>query len=192
MANYNLRPNESIIMKQEQIIHGGVMASFTDELILTNLHIVLVKKGIFGNSKGIQTFPLNQIKVFNGQAQVLLGKTKGGYPQIEVYLLNGQESFGFHNKKDAVKWIDNINKLVTGNEGEVNTSPSMAITGVEYISEALKGTMDTFKDTLGIKPKSNIEMPTKEVKKCSYCGAPISGTKGQIVHCQYCDADQQL
>lgn len=188
MVNYNLQPNESIIMKQDPIIHGGLMANFTDELILTNLQIVLVSKGMFGNLKGIQTFPLNQIKVFNGQAQVLLGKTRGGYPQIDVYLLNGQESFGFKNKREAVKWIANINKLITGNEVKVDASPSMAIPGAEYVAETLKGTVDTFKGALGIKSK----MPTKVAKKCSSCGAPISGTKGQIVRCQYCDADGQL
>jgi hypothetical protein len=173
-------------------MHGGVMANFTDELILTNLNIVLVRKGIFGNAKGIQIFPLNQVKVFNGQAQVLLGKTRGGSPQIDVYLLNGQESFGFNNKKEAVKWITNINKLITGNGAEVDTLPSMAIPGAEYIAETLKGTMDTFKGALGIKSKNNNEMPTKVAKKCSSCGAPISGTKGQIIRCQYCDADHHL
>ena len=192
MAGYNLQPNESIIMKKDRIIHGGAMANFTDELILTNLHIVLISKGMFGNAKGIQVFPLNHIKVFNGQAQVLLGKTRGGYPQIDVYFLNGQESFGFENKKEAVNWIENINKLRNGNEVGVNTSPNMAIPGAEYIAETLKGTVDTFKDVLGIKTKSNNEMPIKAVKKCSSCSAPISGTKGQIVHGQYCDADQQL
>ena len=192
MAKYNLQPNESMIMNQDRILHGGLMANFTDELILTNLHLVLVRKGAFGNTKGIQTFPLNQIKVFNRQAQVLLGKTRGGYPQLDVYFLNGQDSFGFESKKEAVKWIANINKLITGNEGEVDTSPNMAIPGAEYIAETLKGTMDTFKGALGIKSKNNNEMSTKAAKKCSSCGASISGTKGQIVRCQYCDADQQL
>lgn len=188
---YNLQPNESMIMSQDRTLHGGRMATFTDELILTDLHIVLVSKGAFGNTKGIQTFPLNQIKIFNGQAQVLLGKTSGGYPQLDVYFLNGQESFGFESKKEAVKWIANINKLITGNEGEVDTSPSIAIPGVEYVAETLKGTMDTFKGALGIKSKAS-GMSEKAAKKCSYCGAPISGVKGQAVRCQYCDADQQL
>ena len=115
MANYNLQPNEFMIMNQNQVSHGGRMANFTGELILTNLNIVLVSKGAFGNTKGVQTFPLNQIKVFNGKAQVLLGKTRGGYPQLDLYFLNGQESFGFQSKKEAVKWGANINKLITGN-----------------------------------------------------------------------------
>ena len=191
MAKYNLLPNESMIMTQDHVLHGGLMASFNDELMLTNLHIVLISKGILGNTKNIQTFPLNQIKVFNGQCQVLLGKTKGGYPQLDVYFLNGQEGFGFQSKKDAAKWLATINKLVTGNEYEADASPSMAIPGTEFIAETLKSTVDTFKGALGIKSKS-AETPTKATKKCSFCGAPITGIKGQIVRCQYCDADQQL
>jgi hypothetical protein len=127
--------------------------------------------------------------VFNGQAQVLLGKTRGGYPQIDVYLLNGQVGFGFNKKKEAVKRIASINKLITGNGAEVDTLPSTAIPGAEYIAETLKGTMDTFKSALGIKSKYNNEMPTKVAKKCCSCGASISGIKGQIIRCQYCDAD---
>lgn len=192
MANYNLQHNESLIMKHDRVIHGGVMANFTDELILTNLNLVLVSKGLFGKVKGILTIPLNQIKIFNNQAQVLLGKTSGGHPQLDVYYTNGQESFGFESKKEALKWIDNINKLITGKEAEINTSRSMAIPGSEYIAETLRGTVDTFKGALGIKPKNNNEVPAMVAKKCNFCGAPVSGTKGQIVRCQYCDSNQQL
>jgi len=192
MARYNLLPNESIIIKEENILHGGLMASYTNELILTNMNLVLISKGAFGNVKGIQTFPLKQIKIFNGKAQVLLGKTRGGYPQIDVYFSNGQEGFGFQQKKEAIMWIDTINKIVTGNSVEVDVSPIMAIPGVEYIAETLKGTMDTFKGAYGIKIKNNNKIPEKVAKKCSSCSASISGTKGQIARCQYCDADQQL
>lgn len=192
MAKYNLQPNESIIMKQERVLHGGRMATFTDELILTNINLVLISKGLLGNSKGIQIIPLKQIKVFNGKAQVLIGKTSGGFPQLDVYYSSGQDSFGFESKKEAIKWMDNINKLVTGKSIVVDASPGMAIPGSEYIAETLKGTIDTFKGAFGLKQKNSTELPSKVAKKCSSCGAPISGTKGEIIRCLYCDADQQL
>lgn len=192
-VEYKLLPNEAMIMKQERIIHGGGMANFTDELVLTNLNLVLISKGTFGNVKNIQAFPVNQIKVFNNQAQVILSKTRGGYPQIEVSLLNGHEKFGFESKKDATNWINKINQLVTGEDVEINVSARVAIPGTEMIADALGGTVDAFKDALGFKSKkSSTESIEKVAKKCGFCGAPMSGKKGQIVCCSYCDADQQL
>ena len=180
-------------MKQDRILRDGFMANFSDELILTNLNLVLISKGVFGNTKNIQTFPVNQIKVFNNQAQVFLSKTSGGYPQIEVYLLNGQENFGFESKKIALNWIAKINQLVTGEDVEIGVSAKTAIPGTEMIAEALGGTVDAFKSALGFKSnKSSMDSPEKVAKKCSNCGAMISGKKGQIVRCSYCGTDQQL
>jgi hypothetical protein len=200
MANYNLQPNESIIMKSDRVSHkeGIFSAYYTDELILTNLNIVLISKGAFGNTKNIQTYPVNQIKVFNGQAQAILAKQKNGSSHLEVYFLNGQESFGFENKKEINRWVDNINQLVTGNPVDIQASESKAIPGTEYIAETLKDTVDTFKEAFGLKTKTNISKsvnstPAEKVaKQCTACGASISGHKGQIVNCQYCDTKQQL
>ncbi len=48
-ARYNLQPNEVMILKGEGVMHGGGFgSSYTDELILTNLNLVLLKKGMFG------------------------------------------------------------------------------------------------------------------------------------------------
>ena len=43
-AKYNLMPNESIILKETGVAHGGVMAIYTDELMLTNLNIVSLRR----------------------------------------------------------------------------------------------------------------------------------------------------
>lgn len=191
-AEYKLLPNEALIMKHERVLHGGAMANFSDELLLTNLNLVLISKGAFGNVKNIQAFPIKQVKVFNNQAQIISSKTSGGYPQIEVYFLNGQEKFGFESKKDAANWINKINQLVTGEDVEIDNSTKTAIPGTEMIADAIGGTVDAFKGALGFKSKKAMESDEKVAKKCSFCGASISGKKGQIARCSYCDADQQL
>jgi hypothetical protein len=143
--------------------------------------------------KNIQAFPVNQIKVFNNQAQIVMSKTRGGYPQIEVYFSNRQENFGFESKKDAANWIEKINRLVIGEDVEINISAKTAIPGTEMLAEALGGTVDAFKNALGFKSKqSTVESVEKVAKKCNSCGAMVSGKKGQIVRCSYCDADPQL
>jgi len=192
-AEYKLSFNEAIILKQDRIMHGGFMAVFSDELILTNLNLVLISKGMFGNTKNIQTFPINQIKVFNNKAQVLLSETGGGHPQIEVFLLNGQEIFGFESKKVAMNWINKINQLVTGEDEDIIVSARTVIPGTEKIAEVLGGTVDVFRSALGYKSKgSAMEPPEKVTKKCTGCGAIISGKKGRIVQCSYCGTDQYL
>ena len=42
----------------------------TDELILTNLHLIYIKKGLWGGKKDQVTIPINQIKIFEGKPQV--------------------------------------------------------------------------------------------------------------------------
>lgn len=197
MAKYNLLPNESIILKSESVMHGGLMAAYTDELILTNQNIVYVSKGMFGNIKNVERFPVNQIKMYNAEPQAILGKQQNGQPQLEIYFLNGHECFAFQssNKKEVVQWVHAICKLVTGHESNtVSPGSGSAIPGTEYLAETIKGTVDTFKNAFGIKSKATDDGVSSEkvTKKCIACSAPLTGSKGQTVHCKYCDTDQVL
>lgn len=195
MAVFNLMPNESIILKSQNVAHGGLMAIHTDELILTTQNIIHVKKGVFGNTKNVKRYAVNQIKTFNGEPQAILGKQRNGSSQLEIYFLNGHECFGFQSmtKKEVVQWINAITKLVTGHES--TTVPlGFAIPGTEYLAETIKGTVDTFKNTIGIKSKKtdNGVSSEKVTKKCISCSAPLTGNKGQTMHCKYCDTAQVL
>lgn len=194
MAKYNLQANEYVVLKNNRVLHGGSRASYTDELILTNLNIVLIKKGIFNKIKNIQTYPVNQIKVFDGNAQAKLGKQRSGFPQLEIYFINGEETFGFEGKREVLNWIDNISKLLTGNSANLDPGARAIIPGTEFIAETLKDTIDTFKTTFGVKlKKADKEVSSKKVtKKCISCMAPISGHKGETIRCQYCDTEQNL
>lgn len=79
--------------------------------------------------------------------------------------------------------------------GESTTVPSgFAIPGTEYLSETIIGTVDTFKNTFGIKSKKveNGASSEKVTKKCISCSAPLIGGKRKTIHCKYCDTDQIL
>jgi hypothetical protein len=192
---YNLQPNEAVIMKSERVQCGGLLSASTDELLLTNLNIVLVNKGFLGNTKNVQHFPLDQIKLFNGKAQVMVSTQQKR--KLEVYFWYGHESFTFVKKKEAKLWAENISKLLKAAAQQSQSADTQAgkkvdtgdvdrtIPGTGFIAETLKDTADTFKGVLGIKAK-------KVAVKCSSCGSAISGTKGEVVRCQYCDTDQKL
>jgi len=187
MAHYSLEPNEYVLLKDESVMHGGFMAGHTDELTLTNLNLVLVKKGLFGNAKGVLTFPVNQIKVYNRQAQATIGKATNGADLLEVYFLNGRERFNFQSggKKKILSWIAKINQAVTGEEPPEIARVGMAIPGAGVVAGALKDTFNVFKGKFA-------PAPQKVTKKCSACAAPISGTAGQVISCEYCATAQQL
>lgn len=194
MTNYNLQPNESFILNSEHVHNGNT----SGELILTNLNLVYItSKGIFKTTYIPKLYPINQIKVFNGKAQVILGKNGN----IDVHFINGVESFKFWNsdtmfsdkkaEKEASRWVNAINQLITGQVSDIDTSISSKLAGSDGIAGTIKDTFDIFKGAL-VGKTSNNEIPTKIAKKCMFCGAPISGTKGKIVRCQYCDAEQQI
>lgn len=190
MAKYNLAPNEVVLLKDESVMHGNVFASYTDELMLTNLNLVLNKKGLFGNNKGIRLFPLNQVKVSNGQAQALLGESSNGSAALEVYFFDGQEKFQFQSggKKKILAWASKINQALTGHEAPAEHDKGMALPGSELVAGVLKDTFGVFKSRLGAKPEAAV----KASGKCRACGAPVSGYQGQAVTCEYCGTAQQL
>ena len=120
MAKFSLQPDEAMILQEVSVEHGfGIATAYTDELYLTTRNIYCVNKGVFGNTKNIFCYPLNQLKKVNGRPQAIQGKKSNGTPSLEIYLMNGNESFSFksNNKLTIKKWIKEINKAL-GYEGE--------------------------------------------------------------------------
>lgn len=208
-SNFNLMPNESIILKETSVAHGGVMAVYTDELILTNLAIICINKGVFGNTKNIYRYPLNQIKMYNGKPQAIQGKLSNGVPALEVYFMNGMESFNFQtmNKRNIQRWIDEITKVICGLSDDMSNLDNS--NDNDYDSDTLVGAFkevgDQFKEVgselmgaFGIKmPKINTKSSSnnaseKVSKKCTSCSAPLIGVRGQVIKCKYCDTNQTL
>lgn len=208
---YRLMPNEAIILKEVSVAHGGVWAIYTDELMLTNLNIVCMNKGTFGNVKNIFQYPLSQIKKYNGKPQAIMGKLSNGTPSLEVYFVNGEvESFNFQlgNKKKINQWIDAINKLVGGGTVDQDFSSDEDDDDEDDDEDtfigAFKEAGDQFKDAaaelfgaFGFKPGKKKSASTSQGvervgKKCVSCSAPLIGNRGQVVKCKYCDTEQAL
>lgn len=194
MANINYQPNEAVILQEVSVAHGGAMAIYTDELILTNLNIYCINKGMFKNVKKVFCYPLNQIKMYNGKPQAMVGKLSNGTSTLEVFFMSGSETFNFqsNNKSTINKWIREINKILGTDDGVDNEDGGNNYTPVGYIKE----TWNTIASNLGFnskKPVSNQSQTNAKVtKKCISCSAPLVGVIGQTVCCKYCDTDQTL
>ena len=159
------------------------MASYSDELILTNLNIIYVKKGIFGKIKNIEKFSIKEIKIYEGKAQCFLGKQTNGFPSLEIYFFDKQESFGFRKKTEVMKWVKSINELLCEN-ADVSAMGQFALPGTEILTETIKDTISSFKGIL--------EKKEKVSANCISCGASISGYKGKQVQCSYCNTYQKM
>jgi len=191
MAKFNpqLQPNEVVLLKDERIAYNN-SGMLTDELILTNLNLIHVQKSaFFERIKRVQVFPLNQIKVFNGQVWAVPGGSKN-IPSLEIDFVNGNHevfSFGGENKKKIPLWISKINMAVTGNEIPVPNGSEWTIPGAGLVAGALKGTVDVFKKQFATPPPAPVSVATN----CTGCGAPVSGIQGTAISCEYCGTVQQ-
>jgi hypothetical protein len=197
MGSYQFQANEVEIMKIGEVTRRKSMFSIENgELILTNLFLVWNTKNMFGKTKNTEQYPLRNIKVFNDKAQIKCHKNVNmNNPILTIYFTNGEAVFEFMNKSEhEIKKIANsINHVVTGTKENIYEVTNIYIPGIGKAAEVLKGTVDVFKDTFGVKQNKQYENINEKIaKKCSSCSAPISGTKGEVVYCNYCDTNQQL
>ncbi|MDU5529215.1 MAG: hypothetical protein E6063_07465 [Atopobium sp.] len=201
MAKYQLQPNEGVVLQETGIRYepNKLSTAYTDELILTNLNLIHVRKGVFMGTKGIRYIPLNQVKVICGKCQALVGKSQNGTAILQIYTQQDIEEFAFQTgaKKNAGIWANEISRLVTGRDSE-NTLESQDTP--EYDFDTAVGQLkDAFSEVgaafgfgfgkSGQQQKSSVEHVST---KCSGCHAPITGVKGKTAVCKYCDTKQVL
>lgn len=206
--------DEVVILQETNVAHGGVMAGYTDELILTNKKIICIHMGIFGGKKTTYHYPLEQIKVYNGMPQAQFGKLSNGNKTLSIFFLNGEEQFFFQssNNKTIEKWISEIQKLfgceVKNSTKEKNNKKKSkyeieddSILGAfKEVGNGFKEVGLGFAEAFGIKRKSdepneaisdlstNNGTGAKDNKVCQYCGKalPLSA-----VFCTNCGTKYQ-
>lgn len=195
MAKYVLQPNEAPILTATGVRGGdGLMSAFTDEIVLTNLHLIWLRKGMIGNVKNIEYFPLALLKVIDGRAQALLTKSRNGMDQLELFFQQDQKAFGFQTggKREINEWMRAINRAVTGNELPPEaTSSSGVLPGAKAAAESLMGAVrDRAQRAKRPTPGQVPTAPT--AMACPGCSAPLSGLGGTVVRCGFCGTESTL
>lgn len=189
MIKFDLRPDEAVIVPNKKIRYekGG----FHDELVLTNydvIHIHQYKTGWFSKDTEIKRYSVRDIKIYEGKVQAMLDKS-GNYPKLVIYFTDKFEEYYFQSKKEVNLFLEGLGRLLTGNPKGYVSEPMFSFPGSEFVAEAIKGTMDTITDFLGINKPST---PTMVTKKCISCGANIEGVSGTICKCPFCGTSQEL
>lgn len=154
-SNYKLLPGESIILHCEEV-----------GLVLTNLNFVEVKsKGLFNPTYTYNRFPISKIKESNGKAQVILEEN-----WIHIHFTGGKRSFELYNDKEAVQWVNAINKLVTGVDVDIIQRDNKDI-----FADAVSESKDTGK-AMGEAVLGAIPLPGTK-----FIGRTVGGIVGGVV-----------
>lgn len=196
MAKYQLQSNEGVVLQETGICYepNKLSTAYTDELILTNLNLIHVRKGVFMGTKGVRYIPLNQVKVIGGKCQALVGKAQNGYAILQIYTQQGTEEFAFPTKakKNAGIWANEISRLVTGRDSENAPEYDFKDTVVGQLKDAFGEVGAAFGIGFGKSGQQQKSSVERVSTKCSGCHAPITGVKGKAAVCKYCDTEQVL
>ena len=197
MAELNLEPGEYAITTIADVaVNRGPS---TSDLVLTNRHLLVVSKTVFGRVKSVKSYQVDQIPVANGQAQIKIDKN-AGYKEFFIQLKNGDQlRVVSAQNEDFTSFGSQINLLLTG----AATAPSVTNSSpIGVITDSLQSAFAAFGSIANVSDKANIETtrqhkrtnqaPQSVSRQCVGCHAPITGYSGQAVTCKYCDTEQSL
>lgn len=208
MNRYNLQSDEAVILQTHDARLSTGRAYSNVELMLTNKNLVYTseKPRMFGSNEVYQqVYPLRDVKIVGGQAQVRLWNSSNvEHPCLKVFLRNGDLTFKFTltskraAQKQVIEWVNAISVALTGHPSNEKVDPGyFSIPGVSFLAETLKGTVDSVVNTWNngdtkSAPRIQGGDGGMVTKNCIGCRAPLTGAAGQSVRCGYCDTNQTL
>ena len=180
---FKLSPEEAVILRTGKIGYGGgfqLPSMFnSNELILTNKNLILLRKNMFGQTEDTLYFPLSKILMANGRPQVKKSNPSHMEYALDVYFETGMESFRFEWESDIDEWVENIVSVVTGVPVQKKSDLEMMQDALAF-AESMTDSVEKIQSVFGIKSTRQVSC------KCPSCGASLSGTKGETIHCPYC------
>lgn len=188
-TDLNLAPGEGLLYQLFEVTHN----SKDVELYLTNQNVIYVEDewGFFKSGKKVNKIPLRSIKVVDGVAQASVYKNEEDDLWVLRLILNtsteefSKESHIFTDRKvkgEMDTWALEIAKMLNATAEIEEEHDNAVATTIKNVFDFLGS---------GQLPKSS---PKKEsvTSKCIGCMAPLSGYKGTVAVCKYCDTKQTL
>lgn len=175
MSIYTLDIDEAVILQASRVSVGtfGIV-----DLILTNKNLIQVNKGIFGGEKDCAKYPLSNLKVLDGKPNIIIGKSRNGSRQLELYFTDCDKYFCFNSPFAEKKWVGAITKAYKNRMVELKKTTAEKEPLIESFRDVISGARDA---VLAKK------IPVQKSCKCLKCGAELTGYKGEMVKCPYCD-----
>lgn len=178
MADYDLDIDEAVIM-QETGVSIGMFE--TADLVLTNKNIIQVNRGLLGGVKTSFKYPLANLKTLKGKANVLIGKSRNGSRQLELYFTDGEKYFRFNHGHAENNWAREIIKAHKIRMAEIAGNQKQNHHEAKSVFESFADTIESAKGIFNIK-----KIPIQKTCKCPKCGDELTGNKGSEVECSYC------
>ncbi len=183
MVNLNLEQDEGILLQSSEILFYGEIDEETeiDELLLTNKNLICVidkSIGLFKSEKVAKKIPLTDIKVVDGQAQIMEVSLDFGDTAFQILYTNGKREryiFPKSARKEIPVWINRINQAVTG-----KTEPLVEPPAEKHKSEN--------------KNQSSHKKDSAEKSAISDFASELSGLKNAFIkaHAQMTSISQQI
>lgn len=126
-SGFELEQNERVL-RQEAHVRRGFWGMFTGKLVLTDRALVYVDYGALGNYKGYTRLELAEV------SQAVVGRSRSGKPQLEVYHDGVGEEFAFKSggRLRLESWSRAINKSLPRDGGI--TTGGIAARAAEMVS----------------------------------------------------------
>ena len=119
----SLESDEGIILETTGIDRYGTMEVLVTDMILTNKNLIIEyeyydKKRIFSKIEyRMEKISLSDIKIIDGKVQIAYINHDDYGDVMRLLYTNGERDFySFGKKKELIKWINAINRQITGDE----------------------------------------------------------------------------
>ena len=175
--SYVLEEGEVIILRDDEAIdtYGKKVTLF-----LTNKHIIRRTYDFWGNGKDTY-YALSRLRENNGEPNVRVGKGTGNKNRLELYFDDNQLFFSFKGLLAEKKWASAIVKAYKARMKEIAKSQKGPINPAKIFAPVLDK-IDSVRETLSQREQRVLS------NKCPFCGAIITGQKGEEVVCTFCES----
>lgn len=183
MAQIQLAANEYMLSELQNVMERHGVLTKVGNLMVTNQRIIFSKTGAFGISKVAGEWPITDVKVFDGTAQVKVTSVYGTQTKLDIYLRSGQLSYfvnGAGNSEVSV-FANEVNHAATGTDEDVYSGEGNA-KGLKAIAQVFRGSMAEEAQKVDKSKQQKIAL------KCPHCGGSFEGVRGKTAKCPYCDS----
>lgn len=205
MDDLNLEPGEFVIKQTDQATFPAASTDLELGLVvLTNRNLILVADkptGIFSSRKLVKRCPLEQVHDMYGIPQAIVTKSGNNW-MVQVAFNDDAVCLQFEQnaRRQAQSWADAVKCAATGNLNRIGAD-DLVPDGVADLVDGARGIVGAFGAAFGSasgkqsstgKSHGETTRPAMADARCRGCHAPLSGRKGAMVTCPYCDTKQTL
>ena len=172
-----LQKKEVVLIPETSVSYqdGAEKATENYAATLTNQKLIITVMGMWGKKKGVITYP---IRGSSGGKKILAAVEKDR-TTLGVSTDGSYFEIGFSSKKEMKKWKEWIQNLLRSEQFLEDQEDDSLLGSAVRSRTDMQGAESSAEKV----PKAT----EYAVGRCPYCGAPLSGKRGYLVVCEYCD-----